>query len=255
MRLTVLGSGSAFSSVGGNAAYCLDGRLLIDCGSPVHTVGKAAGVDPAGICTVLLTHFHFDHCGELVLLLGTRALATEPITPLTLAGPVGTREYMMRLVQTGQGSHLCGLVEERLQPDAVVLQDGSDVTIDGFRVRARAVVHSTGPSLAYAITGADGVTVGFSGDSTDCAGLRDVVAMSDLMVCECTGWEGPVPTHLWAGEVRALMNAYPSTRFLLTHLAERRSLEGALIAHDRLSLDVLPPGAPRPEPPATIASR
>jgi len=161
----------------------------------------------------------------------------------------------MRLVQTGQGSHLCGLVEERLQPDAVVLQDGSDVTIDGFRVRARAVVHSTGPSLAYAITGADGVTVGFSGDSTDCAGLRDVVAMSDLMVCECTGWEGPVPTHLWAGEVRALMNAYPSTRFLLTHLAERRSLEGALIAHDRLSLDVLPPGAPRPEPPATIASR
>jgi ribonuclease BN (tRNA processing enzyme) len=254
MRLTVLGSGSAFSSVGGNAAYCLDSRLLIDCGAPVHTIGRAAGVDPAAIRTVLLTHFHFDHCGQLVMLLGTRALATDPITPLTLAGPVGTREYVMRLVQTGQGSHLRNLVDELLKPDSVVLQDGTDMTIDGFRVRARAVVHSTGPSLAYAITGADGVTVGFSGDSTDCAGLRDVVAMSDLMVCECTSWDGPVPTHLWAGEVRTLMAEHPDTRFLVSHLTQRRSMPGALIAHDRLSLDVQRPGTPRPQPPPTIAS-
>jgi ribonuclease BN (tRNA processing enzyme) len=248
MRLTVLGSGSAFSTVGGNAAYCLDGRLLIDCGAPVHSIATATGLDPAAIRTVLLTHFHFDHCGELVLLLGQRALATDPITPLTLAGPVGTREYVMRLLQVGHGAHLLALVEELLAPDAVVLQDGSDATLDGYRVRARAVVHSTGPSLAYAITGRDGVTVGFSGDSTDCAGLRDVVAMSDLMVCECTGWEAAVPTHLWAGEVRELMAAYPKTRFLLSHLTERRSLPGALIASDRLTLDVLPAGAPLPQP-------
>jgi ribonuclease BN (tRNA processing enzyme) len=255
MRLSVLGSGSAFSGVGCNAASCLDGRLLVDCGAPVHSLAPAAGIDIAAIRTVMLTHFHFDHAGQIVLLLGARGLVTVPLTPLTLAGPPGTREYAMRLVHAGYGSHLRDLIEENLAPDAAVLQDGSDVVLDGFRIRARAVVHSTGPSLAYAVTGPDGATVGFSGDSTDCAGLRAVTAMSDLMVLECTAWDQPLASHLWAGEIRALREAYPATRFLLSHLFERRSLAGALIAHDRLSLDVLPAGAVPPAPPVTLGTQ
>jgi ribonuclease BN (tRNA processing enzyme) len=120
----------------------------------------------------------------------------------------------------------------------VTLQDGCDVEVAGYRFRAAAVVHSTGPSLAYAITGPDGVTVGFSGDSTLCAGLERVAGMSDLMVVECTGWDGPVPSHLWGGEVRELIARHPGTRFLVSHVVERRSLDGALIAHDRLAIDV-----------------
>ena len=101
-----------------------------------------------------------------------------------------------------------------------------------------AVVHSTGPSLAYAITGPDGATVGLSGDTTLCAGLRRTVAASQLMVCECTGWDAPVGTHMWAGEVRTLVEDYPETTILLTHLVERRTLPGALLAHDLLTLEV-----------------
>lgn len=119
-----------------------------------------------------------------------------------------------------------------------MLGDGDDVTLDGYRIRPHAVVHSTGPSLAYAVTGPDGVTVGFSGDTTDCAGLHRCSEQSDLMVVECTGWDGPVPSHLWAGEVRALVTAHPRTRFVASHLAERRQLGGAIVAHDGLTLDV-----------------
>lgn len=240
MRLTVIGSGSAFSAEGSNAAYCIDGRLLIDCGAPVHTLARGAGIDLSGISTVLLTHFHFDHAGQVVLFLGARALSDEEPAPLVLAGPPGTREYAMRLLQTGYGAGLHHLIESRLHPGDVVLQDGSDVTVDGYRVRARAVVHSTGPSLAYAVTGPDGATVGFSGDSTDCAGLRAIAAASDLMVCECSSWTGPVPSHLWAGEVAGLVAAHPETTFLLSHLAAPGGIAGALVAHDRLTLDVRP---------------
>ena len=239
VRLTVLGSGSAFSGAGANAGYCLDGRLLIDCGSPAHLVLPRAGIAVAGIETVLLTHFHADHTYMLPLLLGARGLGDEERpAPLRLAGPPGTREYVLRILATGYGRHLHDLIVRRLGLDAVVLQDGSDTDVGGYRVRAHAVVHSTGPSLAYAITGPDGATVGFSGDSTLCAGLRRAVAEADLMVCECTGWDAPVGTHMWAGEVRELMAEYPRTTMLLTHLVERRSLAGALVAHDLLTLEV-----------------
>ena len=34
------------------------------------------------------------------------------------------------------------------------------------------------------------------------------------------------------------MAANPETRFLLSHLSERRHLPGALVAHDMLSLEI-----------------
>jgi ribonuclease BN (tRNA processing enzyme) len=240
VRLTVLGSGSAFSGCGHNSAYCLDGRILVDCGCAVQVQMPRAGLDLGDVSTVLLTHFHADHTYMLPVFLGARALNLADPAPLRLAGPPGTEEYVRRLLRTGYGATLQTTIRARLQPSTLVLQDGSDTAADGYRIRAHAVVHSTGPSLAYAITGPDGATVGFSGDSEMCAGLRRCAAQAELMVCECTSFEGPLASHVWAGEVSELIAALPSTRFVLSHLSERRPLPGAMVAHDLLTLEVTP---------------
>lgn len=252
MRLTVIGSGSAFSQAGHNACYCLDGRLLLDCGSPAQLLLPQAGLALADVDGLLLTHFHADHTAMIPVVLGARALSDEAPRPLQLAGPPGTAEYVSRLVRTGYGGHLHDLIRDRLGLEATVLQDGADTEFCGFRVRAHSVVHSTGPSLAYAITGPDGATVGFSGDSTHCPGLRRAAAQSRAFLCECTGWDARVPSHMCWDEVQELIAALPDTRFLLTHLTERRTVRGALLMHDLLSLDVQPPGAAPPQPPATV---
>jgi ribonuclease Z len=240
VRLTVLGSGSAFSGCGHNSAYCVDGRILVDCGCAVQVLMPRAGLDLAEVGILLLTHFHADHTYMLPVFLGARTLNGPDPTPLRLAGPHGTGEYVRRLLRTGYGANLLDVMESHIHTSTLVLQDGSDVRVDGYRIRAHAVVHSTGPSLAYAITGPDGVTVGFSGDSEMCAGLRRCVAASDVMVCECTSFEGPLASHVWAGEVSELMESFPRTRFVLSHLSERRPLPGALLAHDLLTLEVTP---------------
>jgi ribonuclease Z len=240
VRISVLGSGDAFSGCGCNAAYLVDSALLVDCGAPVHVQSRRIAASIADIRVILLTHFHADHTFMLPQLVGARALAEHDIQPgLIIAGPVGTREYARRLVADGYGHHIQHLIDERLQPVHVDLQDGSDQVLAGYRVRAHAVVHSVGPSLAYSVSDESGATIGFSGDSTLCAGLRRAVDGSDLFVCECSGWDGPVPGgHLWRDEVAELVAAYPQTTFLLSHLAERRTLPGALTAHDLLTLEV-----------------
>jgi ribonuclease BN (tRNA processing enzyme) len=252
MRLTVLGSGSAFSGAGHNACYCLDGRLLVDCGSPAQFLLPQAGHRLDDVDGLLITHFHADHTAMLPVVLGARSLESDHPRPMRLAGPPGTAEYVSRVVRTGYGSHLHRLIYDRLGLECTVLQDGSDEEFCGYRVRAHAVVHSTGPSLAYAVSDPSGATVGFSGDSTMCAGLRRAIGQSHLMVCECTGWDRPVPSHLWFGELRELIDAHPGTRFLLSHLSDRRPVSGALLAHDLLTLDVQAPGAALPEPPASV---
>ena len=245
MRLTVLGSGSAFSSCGCNAGYLVDGRVLVDCGAPVPAVVRRASASIHDVRLILLTHFHADHTFMLPTVLGARAYADTPSPErLVIAGPVGTREYVTRLLATGYGTHMLGTVAANVHLEYVVLQDGSDVELAGYRVRTYSVTHSIGPSLAYQLSDASGVTVGFSGDSALCAGLRRSIAGCRLYVCECTGWDRPAEGgHLWRDEVAGLMTEYPATTFLLSHLAARLELPGALVAHDLLSLEISPDAA------------
>src|SRR5206468_2313643 len=89
VRLLVIGSGAAFTGSGANAAYCLDGRVLVDCGAPLHQLLPRGAVDVHAPDVLLVTHFHFDHVGQAPLLFGARALLRRPSRPLTLAGPPG----------------------------------------------------------------------------------------------------------------------------------------------------------------------
>ncbi len=238
-RLTVLGSGDAFSGCGCNAAYLVDDRVLVDCGAPVQALLPRGGFAVASVDVVLLTHFHADHTYMLPMMLGARAFAGTLRPGLTIAGPPGTREYSLRLLSTGYGRRLAELIEERLELRWAVLQDGATTVVEGYRIGAHAVVHSTGPSLAYTVQRGEAVVIGFSGDSTLCAGLRRVIDAADLMVCECTGWDAPTEGgHMWRGELEQLIAEYPATRFLLSHLRTRGTVAGALIAHDMLSIDV-----------------
>ncbi len=243
MQVTVLGSGDAFSGCGCNAGYLVDREVLVDCGAPAHVLVRRVGVSVRDLRLVLITHFHADHTFMLPGVLGSRAFAGGCDQDILVAGPVGIREFVLRLINDGYGRRIGGLLESMGRLRFASLQDGSDETLAGHRVRAHAVLHSTGPSLAYAVTGPDGVTAGFSGDSALCAGLERLIDQCDLLVCECTRWNDSVEGgHLWAGQVAELMQAHPATPFLLSHLSERRELPGALIAHDLLTLDVAPRG-------------
>jgi phosphoribosyl 1,2-cyclic phosphodiesterase len=50
----------------------------------------------------------------------------------------------------------------------------------------------------------------------------------------------PAPIHLWRAEVEELIQAYPATRFILTHLSERAPVKGAILASDGLLLRLRP---------------
>ena len=244
LRLTVLGSGDAFNGCGCNAAYLVDDRVLVDCGAPVQVLLPRAGASTSSIDLVLLTHFHADHTFMLPVFLGARAFTGELREGLVIAGPPGTREYVHRVVATGYGSALADLIDARVKPRWVVLQDGMTTELAGYTVSAYAVTHSTGPSLAYTVSRTGAASVGFSGDSTLNPGLLRAIAASDVMVCECTGWDAPTEGgHLWRGELEQLIADHPDTRFVLSHLSHRGAVRGGYVAHDLLALDVEAPRA------------
>src|SRR5258708_29610500 len=93
LRLTFLGSGDAFGS-GGRLQTCMlvegEGRRwLLDCGATSLVALRRAGIDPATIDAILISHPHGDHFGGVpfVLLDGQFRRGAPP--PLVARPPPG----------------------------------------------------------------------------------------------------------------------------------------------------------------------
>jgi ribonuclease Z len=72
-----------------------DGQhLLFDCGRGVVMRLAAAGVGPAQLHAVWLTHLHSDHICDLSDVITTRWITTFTPTPLDVVGPPGTAAYV-----------------------------------------------------------------------------------------------------------------------------------------------------------------
>lgn len=210
MRVTLLGTGSAFPSPDRLQTGILleaDGRrLLVDCGSGVVHRLAQAGVPHGAVETVLLTHHHLDHVCDLPTLLKARTL--DGLRTFTVEGPAGTRAVCGHLfaVDDITGRADVTIVERQLTdfPD----------TIAGFQVAAATTTHSK-PCFAYRF----GDALAISGDT---APDPDVFALADgvhTLVHECAFADGVESDgHTTPSELGRGLAGIDVERVLLTHL-------------------------------------
>ena len=247
MELTFLGTGAAFAGDAFNAGYILDRRVLIDAGAPVHVLMHRTGNRIAELEAALITHQHADHTFGLPYVLATRAIEAPEAPPFTIAGPPGFEDYISKLFQLAWGDHLKGMVWERLQPRFIEAVPGEDFDVAGFRVHVELMSHVPELTcLGYNFQGS-GVSFGFSGDTTDCAGLRALVEVSDTVLMEMTSTIEGDHSHLSLSQARAIVAENPGRRFFLTHLnrrnlyyVEQGEVAGAERAEDLTTVELQP---------------
>ncbi|HET8577336.1 MAG TPA: MBL fold metallo-hydrolase [Methylomirabilota bacterium] len=220
VELQFLGSGDAFGS-GGRFQTCLLLRhersaLLIDCGASSLIAMKRAGVDPAAIGWVLLTHLHGDHFGGLPFLVldGQFSRRTQP---LVIAGPAGTRarlEAAMEIFFPGSSQ-----VSRRFSLEFLELQDREPTAIGPASVRAFPVQHPSGaPAYALRVAVGDKV-IAYSGDTEWTEDLLETAREADLFVCEAYCFEKKIKHHLDYQTLMAHRAALGCRRLILTHMS------------------------------------
>jgi len=243
LGLVVLGSGGPrpFGRAGSSYIVEINGtpRILVDAGPGTFLrVGELKlGLDQ--VDTLLLTHLHIDHTGDLPGFFNARALtAHASAIQLTVFGPAGsgvfpsTTRFLNLLFEKG------GAWEYQKTFGADEAIHGVDLRVDlnspmsrivdvnGIRITAIATHHGDCPSVAYRVDD-DKESIAFSGDM-DASAVPNLVRLAkgcSLLVFHCAVLDPPnSPSHLYSlhtppqriGEAARDAGAQ---RLLLSHIA------------------------------------
>jgi ribonuclease BN (tRNA processing enzyme) len=276
LSLLVLGSGGPrpFGRAATSYIVELNGkpRVLVDAGPGMFLRLGELNVDLDGVDTVLLSHLHIDHSGDLPGFFLARTLtASASSIHLTVFGPSAggvfpsTSRFLNLLFEKGgawEYQKSFGADEEIHGVDLPIdLKSGESQiqAVDGLRIRAIATHHGDCPSVAYRVD-YNNESITFSGDM-DASALPNLTRLAtgcSLLVFHCAVLDPPAsPPQLYAlhtapkrigeaardGEVKHLLLSHiapdieQATRSVVKSI--RTSYKGPVdFAHDKLRVVV-----------------
>lgn len=218
MELTFLGTGDAFGN-GGRLQTCISLRVagfhaLLDCGATSLVAMRRAGIDPATVDAVLISHFHTDHFGGLPLLV-LDGQFTKRTRPLAIAGPPGIPVRSAEQMEIGFAGS--SRTAQRF-PITYHELGASPTTIGLLSVRGLPVVHTPGSEAIGLRVDAAGRSVAYSGDTEWTPALAALADGADLFIAEAYSFDKAIPYHLSYRALTAHRDELRARRIVLTHL-------------------------------------
>ncbi len=216
MKIVILGSGTGVPvktrGYAGIHVRVAGEHLLLDAGPGTLKQLVRLGVTYVDLDRIFLTHYHPDHCLDLVSILFAMRLP-EPArtTPLIIYGPRGLRTLYRRLNTAFH--HWIAPRTYRL-----TLRELGDTTLrlGGYTVRTKRMNHSTA-ALGYRLE-AQGKSVTYSGDTDVCPEIVQLGHKADLLILECSMTdERKVRGHLTPTECGQIAAHARCRRLVLTH--------------------------------------
>ena len=215
LEVVVLGSGGPrpFGRGGSSFIVLLDGapRILVDAGPGAFLRIGELNLDLDDVDTVLLTHLHIDHSGDLAAFFNARALSSDGPVVYRIFGPDGaglfpkTSRFVDLLVGKDgafEYQKTFGARESFQVRDLAINLDSPLTKIvdeNGLVVEEIATHHGDCPSVAYRISYKNEVLV-FSGDM-DASALPNLVQLAknaDLLIFNCAVLDPPnSPSQLY----------------------------------------------------------
>jgi len=216
MLVHILGAGTSIPAAHHSPAgiYVRVGRehVLLDAGPGTLQRLQLVGVSPHQIDRVFLTHYHVDHCLELVtLLFALRIPQPARQKPLTIYGPKGLRRLYQRL-----NTAFNGWLAPRGYHMTLRELDVTTIRLPGYTVRTKRMHHST-RALGYRLEW-KGKSVVYSGDTDVCTDIVQLGRDADLLILECSHPdERKVTGHLTPTECGEIAAAAGCRHLVLTH--------------------------------------
>jgi len=221
MKITILGSGTCVPSLKRSSCSVLieiaQSLLLFDSGAGTMRRLLEAGVTIDKLSHIFYSHLHPDHTAEIVpFLFATKYPHTyRRRKPFTIVAAKGFVDFYEKLkFAYGQWIELAPGLLSISELDTT----GRDhLDCDLFDVDSLPMNH-TDMSLAYRITGPDGRSIVYSGDTDLCDNLVTLAKGVDVLICESAlPDEIKVPGHLTPSLAGRIATQAGVKKLVLTH--------------------------------------
>jgi ribonuclease BN (tRNA processing enzyme) len=220
VAVTILGSGTCVPSLERSSCAVMletgSSLLLFDAGAGTIRRVLESGKQLSDITHILLSHFHPDHCAELVSILfaSKYPAATDRNVPLTVSAGEGLLEFLAGL-KKAFGDWI------ELPKEMVRFEEMSTEKLDfrqfaDFQLESIPVQHNP-ESIAYRIcTGSCRVV--YSGDTQRSENLVALADKADLLICESAMPDGQgIAGHLTPSQAGEIAQRAGVRHLVLTH--------------------------------------
>jgi ribonuclease Z len=220
ISLTFLGTGNFSAPARYWNSFLIGDRVLVEPSPAVLPNLRKLGKDPRDIDVIFISHFHADHTFGWPFLLLSYLSWDRREADLWVVGPPGIKDFLENMTRAGAINHI--VVAGFAAPGGgfplrYVEVTGEEQQAGPVRFRAVRVEHDTTLDC-YGYLIQDGErTIGYSGDSRLCDGLRSIAAGADTLVLACNQRHERTPFHMNLDDVRTLRAEFPSVPFVLTH--------------------------------------
>lgn len=222
VQVRFLGTGDAFGH-GGRLQTCIliqttKHRILIDFGASAMISLYRYGVNPNSIDLILLTHLHGDHFGGLPFFILDAQLISKRFHPLTVVGPIGSRERIMAAMEVMfPGS---SKVKQKFDINIYELEAEQVWDSHGIKVVPYPVIHPSGdPSFALRVE-CDGRSIAYTGDTEWTEALIQSARGADLLIAEAYFYEKQIKYHLNFKTLMDHMDELNPKRMIITHMSQ-----------------------------------
>lgn len=235
MKLTIVGMSGSYAGPASPASSYLvqasdaDGRvwtLVMDLGSGAFGALQKY-VDPFSVDGILISHLHPDHCSDLsgyyvyYKYHPTNGTQYTDRAPIPSFAPAGAANRFADAYGLDEGDSM----EEQFRH--VELKDHLTMAVGPFEIETFAVNHPV-EAYGFRVTGpsesdpTQRVTIGYSGDTDDCTGVRSIAKNADLFLCEAAFIEGrddDIPAmHLTGCRAGQIARDENAKQLVLTHI-------------------------------------
>lgn len=192
MKITILGTGCIWTKRA-CASYLINDDILMDVGSGTlkqlfKSSNKLLHHEKIGkIKLILISHYHIDHYFDIVHFMWKIASENNPDLYATIICPPGGEEKIKSLCSLGMSESSVGKLNFDKYVKFVDASTMGTFEYGNFEITSKKVDHGDIECYGYLLKEKGGKTIGFTGDSTMCDGLMDIVNSSDIAFVDMAG--------------------------------------------------------------------
>lgn len=226
IALKFLGTGNFFAPGHDWNSFVIDEQILVETSPSVLPNLHRSGLDRRRLDVIFLSHFHADHSfGWPFLLLDF--LIERRTSDLWVVGPPGVEAFLNEMLHAGRVDHIVEIVRKHHRfPLHYIEVNEAEQEAGPVRFRAIKVEHDPVLDCYGYLIEREGRTLGYSGDTRLCDGLRRLAAAADILVLEASARHGDIGGHMDLDGVRVLRQAFPDLPFILTHVSRDIDADG-----------------------------